>query len=177
MRGVFFAFLKLDNDNANREGGVYALVAQQKDSTSSHETLIMGIGIVDDIILIGLGEDRWNIDYRESLKNHLRNYLFLLHLTDKSDGNTLETLYEMYSNPLLVKRMHLQLKTELNALPPYSATVNPTRYKLIMQLDEWFEHTFHFHTDYDGTIEFYDVMAEHVRTIRTAIHCYRTSFN
>lgn len=157
------------------EGGIDVLVAQPQDYTSSPRSLILGIGIVDDIVRVGLGENRWDTDYRESLKNHLRKYLLLLHLTDEGTDDSLGRLYDMYSNPLLVKQMHYKLKDEL--IPSHSATENPTKYKLMMQLDEWFEQKFHFRTDYEGYIEFYDVMAEHVRTLRTAIQRYRASFN
>lgn len=140
------------------------------------------------MVMEGLAEGgQGNFFFQQSERNHLKHYIYLLKMhkgETEDDDATFDKLLDMYSNAQLVRRMHLQLKDTFPDVDIDSIEDRDERnhWKIVQQIDEWFDSSLLPRTSRNGTIEkisggkyhgeeeYYDAKAEYVQGLRNILN-------
>lgn len=135
-------------------------------SLKHENTTLLGPDVVEEILALAVDTSENNRDYRNSLQNHLTFYIRLLEETEGGAG-TVATLAKMYQSPMLVLHKHLLINDSIKS----------TGYRRSerLEIQQWFNRIMHMRTDLEGNCEIFDVMEEHVRTLRQAIEKYEAA--
>ncbi|MEK5071642.1 hypothetical protein [Sporosarcina sp. FSL K6-1508] len=127
--------------------------------------------------LLGVTSENGSKDYffEQAQKNHLKSYIYLLKLHHPEKEVTFDLLMEMYRNPQLVRKMHLELKaissTEMKEFK------HDNYRKIIKVIDGWFDSNLLPKRTRQGNMEvpevnekgeqlFYDAKEKHVQGLR-----------
>ncbi|AQQ55347.1 type IV secretory system conjugative DNA transfer family protein [Planococcus lenghuensis] len=122
-----------------------------------------------------------NFFFEQSQRNHLKQHIYLLKLHDPEKNVTLDMLLDMYKNPNLVHKMHVQLKKSLPSnIDDIEDNEERIHWKIIKGVDEWFDLTIlpqrersgpgmkDVYTP-NGEQQFYDAKAEYVQGLRNIL--------
>lgn len=136
------------------------------------------------MVMEGLAEGGPRDFFQQSERNHLKHYIYLLKLHNPEQEVTFDMLLQMYDNPQLVRRMHLQLK---ETIPQDWESIKDrderNHWAIVKQIDEWFNMNLLPRTarnsdtpkkvlsgEYRGEDEYYDAKAEYVQGLRNTLN-------
>ncbi|QAS54869.1 conjugal transfer protein TraG (plasmid) [Halobacillus litoralis] len=136
------------------------------------------------MVIEGLAEgDGGNYFFQQSERNHLKHYVYLLKLHQPDQEVTFDMLLDMYNNPQLVRRMHVQLKeTFPDSIDDIEDRDERNHWKIVQQVDEWFEMNLVPKKERNGTPEkivegeyrgdtaYYDAKSEFVQGLRNILN-------
>ncbi len=136
------------------------------------------------LVIAGLNDskDGGNFFFEQAQRNHLKQYIYLLKQHDVSQEVTFDMLLDMYNNPQMVRRMHLQLKTTFPE--NYEEIVDRderNHWKILQGIDEWFDlnllpkmirsgPTLIPDVNDDNEQIYYDAKEEHVQGLRNILN-------
>ncbi|MGG4409391.1 type IV secretory system conjugative DNA transfer family protein [Niallia taxi] len=138
------------------------------------------------MVIEGLAEGGGNDFFKQSERNHLKNYIYLLKLYNPEKEVTFDLLLRMYDNPQLVRQMHLELK---DTIPPDFDLIENrderNHWAIVKQIDEWFDMN-HIpkvfrvagnavaekvaHGEYRGQDVYVDAQGEYVKGLRNTLN-------
>ncbi|WP_374717736.1 type IV secretory system conjugative DNA transfer family protein [Neobacillus sp.] len=139
------------------------------------------------MVIEGLAEGSGSNDFfKQSERNHLKHYIYLLKLHDPEQEVTFDMLLNMYNNPQLVRRMHLKLKeTFPKDIESIENRDERNHWAIVKQIDEWFDMNLLpktskvggvsvaekvTHGEYRGEDVYYDAKAEYVQGLRNVLN-------
>lgn len=138
------------------------------------------------MVIEGLAEGGGNDFFKQSERNHLKNYIYLLKLHNPKKEVTFDLLLRMYDNPQLVREIHLELKDTI----PKDFDLIENRdernhWAIVKQIDEWFDMN-HIpkvfrvagnavaekvtHGEYRGQDVYVDAQGEYVKGLRNTLN-------
>lgn len=138
------------------------------------------------MVIEGLAEGGGNDFFKQSERNHLKNYIYLLKLHNPNKEVTFDLLLRMYDNAQLVRQMHLELK---DTIPPDFDLIENrderNHWAIVKQIDEWFDMN-HIpkvfrvagnavaekvsHGEYRGQDVYVDAQGEYVKGLRNTLN-------
>ncbi len=139
-------------------------------------------------VIEGLNDsgDSGNFYFEQAQRNHLKHYVYLLKMHDTEKEVTFDMLLDMYNNSQVVRQMHIQLKERIpNNIDEMENRDERNRWKIIQQVDEWFDQNLLPVTvrngggqvvdkvkegKYRGQDKYYDAKAEHVQGLRNILN-------
>ncbi|MEK3992647.1 type IV secretory system conjugative DNA transfer family protein [Robertmurraya sp. FSL R5-0851] len=140
------------------------------------------------MVIEGLAEDGGggNDFFKQSERNHLKHYIYLLKLHDPEQEVTFDMLLKMYDNSNLVRNMHVKLKKQIPTnINDIEDRDKRNHWAIVKQIDEWFDSNLLPRTEragsgnvpklipegeYRGQQEFYDAKAEYVQGLRNILN-------
>lgn len=138
------------------------------------------------MVIEGLAEGGGNDFFKQSERNHLKNYIYLLKLHNPDKEVTFDLLLRMYDNPQLVRQMHLELKENIpQAFDLIENRDERNHWAIVKQIDEWFDMN-HIpkvyrqgstsvaekvtHGEYRGQDLYVDAQGEYVKGLRNTLN-------
>lgn len=140
------------------------------------------------MVVEGLAEDSGGGSdfFKQSERNHLKHYIYLLKLHDPDQEVTFDMLLKMYDNSNLVRKMHVRLKKSIpKNIEAIQDRDERNHWAIVKQIDEWFDNNLLPRTErggigsipkliaegeYRGQQEFYDAKAEYVQGLRNVLN-------
>lgn len=140
------------------------------------------------MVVEGLAEDSGGGSdfFKQSERNHLKHYIYLLKLHDPEQEVTFDMLLKMYDNSNLVRNMHVKLKKRIpKQIDEIQDRDERNHWAIVKQIDEWFDNNLLPRTErggsgsipkliaegeYRGQQEFYDAKAEYVQGLRNILN-------
>lgn len=132
------------------------------------------------------GSGGGNDFFKQSERNHLKHYIYLLKLHEPEQEVTFDMLLNMYNNPQLVRKMHLKLKeTFPKNMDDIQDRDTRNHWAIVKQIDEWFDMNLLVkttragsgnvpekitHGEYRGEDAYYDAKSEYVQGLRNVLN-------
>lgn len=132
------------------------------------------------------GSGGGNDFFKQSERNHLKHYIYLLKLHVPEQEVTFDMLLNMYNNPQLVRKMHLKLKeTFPKNMDDIQDRDTRNHWAIVKQIDEWFDMNLVVkttrvgageipekikHGEYRGEDAYYDAKSEYVQGLRNVLN-------